>query len=557
MDPKLKDFRNFVYLVWKHLQLPDPTPIQYDIASYLQNGPRRRCIQAFRGVGKTWLTVAFVCWSLLMDPQKKILVVSASKEHANNFTTFCLRLIYEIPELQHLRPTSEQRCSKVSFDVAPSMAAAAPSVKSLGITSQLAGNRADIIVPDDIETLTNSATQTMRDKISEAVKEFDAILKPDGQIVYLGTPQIEGSLYSLLPSRGYDVRIWPARYPNDQEQAFYGDSLAQYIVDKLQQDPSLVGRSTDTKRFDDQDLSEREASYGRSGFQLQFMLNTNLSDAQRFPLKVADLVVMSLNPDHAPQKVIWASSPELIHHDLPNVALNGDYFYNPMQVSKEDWLPWSGSVMFIDPAGRGLDETAWAIVKMLHGTLYLVDSGGLQQGYTKETLEHLASRAKLHKVNLVQYEANFGDGMFGELLEPVMARIYPCIVEEVKVRTQKERRIIDVLEPVLNQHRLVVDRSVILRDWESTKHHPPELAIKYQLFYQLTHITSDRGSLRHDDRLDALAGAVAYWTQQMDRDVDRAMDAEKQKRLDKELKRFLRHSTGRAPQKPGAWIARR
>lgn len=35
---ELKDFRNFLYLVWKHLNLPDPTPIQYEIAEWMQNG---------------------------------------------------------------------------------------------------------------------------------------------------------------------------------------------------------------------------------------------------------------------------------------------------------------------------------------------------------------------------------------------------------------------------------------------------------------------------------------------------------------------------------------
>ena len=33
--------------------------------------------------------------------------------------------------------------------------------------------------------------------------------------------------------------------------------------------------------------------------------------------------------------------------------------------------------------------------------------------------------------------------------------------------------------------------------------------------YQLSRITRDRGSLVHDDRLDALSIAVGYWTQQM------------------------------------------
>ena len=92
MDARLKDFRNFLYLAWDHLRLPSPTPIQYDIAEYLQNGPRRVAIQAFRGVGKSWITSAFVCHQLLLDPSKNILVVSASKQRADDFSTFTATL---------------------------------------------------------------------------------------------------------------------------------------------------------------------------------------------------------------------------------------------------------------------------------------------------------------------------------------------------------------------------------------------------------------------------------------------------------------------------------
>ena len=102
LERKLKDFRNFVYLAWEHLGLPEPTPIQLDIASYLQKGPRRRVVQAFRGVGKSWLTSAYAVFRLLHDPSINILVVSASKQRADDFSTFTLRLINEIPICQHL-----------------------------------------------------------------------------------------------------------------------------------------------------------------------------------------------------------------------------------------------------------------------------------------------------------------------------------------------------------------------------------------------------------------------------------------------------------------------
>jgi len=80
----LQDFRNFLHVTWQHLGLPSPTPVQYDIARYLQTGPRRLVIEAFRGVGKSYITSAFVVHQLLLDPAKTILVVSASKQRGES-----------------------------------------------------------------------------------------------------------------------------------------------------------------------------------------------------------------------------------------------------------------------------------------------------------------------------------------------------------------------------------------------------------------------------------------------------------------------------------------
>jgi hypothetical protein len=546
-DPLL-DFRVFLFVVWKFLGLPDPTPIQYDIAHYLQQiyfrkGPRRAIIQAFRGVGKTWITVAFVCWVLYCNPQLKVLVVSASKLHADNFTTFTMRLIQEMPQLKHLRPREDQRNSKVSFDVAPALADHSPSVKSVGITGQLTGSRADIIVVDDVEVPNNSMTQMMRDKLAEAVKEFDAILKPDGLVIYLGTPQTEMSLYNVLPDRGYAIRIWPARYPSPELAAYYGERLAPLILKQLERNPKLVGEPTDPKRFDDFDLIERESSYGRSGFQLQFMLNTRLSDADRYPLKLNDLIVLDCNPELAPEKVIWAGAPEVVINELPNVGLGGDKYHRPMAIQGQ-WIPYTGSVMAIDPAGRGKDETAYAVVKILNSQLFLLESGGFHGGYSEENLNQLSEIAKRQKVNKVIVESNFGDGMFLQLLKPIMAKIYPVTMEEIRSTGQKEKRIIDTLEPVMNQHRLIVDRKLIEQDYKSTQQLPAEQALKYMLFYQMSRITKDRGALAQDDRLDALAIAVNYWVEQMARDVDKAIEDEKEQRLKDALDNFTSHVLG-------------
>ena len=540
MDNRVKNFKNFLYLCWRHLNLPEPTPIQYDIADYLQSPNKRLVIEAFRGVGKSWITSAFVCHQLLLNPQRNILVVSASKSRADDFSTFTQRLIGEMPMLQHLQPRNNQRQSKVSFDVAPATASHAPSVKSMGITGQLTGSRADLIIADDVESANNSQTQLMRDRLGETVKEFDAIIKPEiGRIIFLGTPQTEMSLYNDLEERGFKTRIWCALYPSKEQTTGYGHKIAPIIADVEDNE----GKPTDPKRFDSVDLLERMSSYGKSGFNLQFMLDTTMSDANRHPLKLNDLIVLSgcSTWKEAPAKLQWASSPEqikAIDPDIPNVGLKGDYYVAPMHTSPE-FTPFEGSVMSIDPSGRGEDKTAYAVLKMLHGVLYLTAIGSLDGGYSDDTMGRLAQIAKQQNVNYVLIESNFGDGMATQLLKPIMASVHPCEIEEVRHNIQKEKRIIDTLEPLMNSHRLVIDDILIKEDFKLEPDH--------QLFRQMTRITRDRGALRHDDQIDALAIAANYWVERMDRDTVLSYQQHKDDLLDRDLERFMENTIGRKP----------
>jgi hypothetical protein len=536
-DANPHGFKNFLFLVWQHLGLPDPTPVQYDIADWMQHGPRRQITEAFRGVGKSFIAAAYVCWKLLNNAQLKFMVVSASSGRADAFSIFVKRLIEEMPILMHLRPRDDQRDSNLAFDVGPATNDQSPSVKSVGITGQLTGSRADEIIADDVESLNNSATNDQRMKLGERIKEFDAVLKPDGKVKYLGTPQTEFSIYNELGQRGYETRIWPARFPDDALRAKYGKALAPFITEMLTAG-ARIGATTEPLRFTDIDLVEREASYGRSGFALQFMLDTSLSDADRYPLKLADLIVMGVG-DMAPAKVVWGSAPDQIAKELPNIGLKGDHLYRPMDTLKP-WGEFTGCVMAIDPSGRGKDETGYAIVKIRNGQIYLVASGGFQDGYSPATLDALAALALRFKVNEVLVEDNFGNGMFTALLRPVMAKKHPVTCTETHSLGQKELRIIDTLEPVLNQHRLIVDEKVLRDDVGGADADGNLVRDQHKtLQWQLTRLTRDRGALRHDDRVEALAMAVAYWTEAMNRDVDRAMEESRAALLDAELEDFM------------------
>jgi hypothetical protein len=532
IDRAFNDFRVFLFIVWKMIGLPEPTPLQYDMANTLQHLPADRFIlEAFRGAAKSFITCAFVVWELWKNPQLKIEIVSASKDRADANAVFIKRIIFLLPFLEFLRPGRGQRDTQNLFDVAPAVPDIAPSVKSVGITGQITGSRADILVADDVEVPTNSGTQTQRDKLNEAVKEFDSIIKPGGRIIYLGTPQNEMSVYNELTKRGYSLMIYPVHYPTSKKRRDdYGDNLAPFIAKLFDESPeSYAGYPTDPARFNEEEIEKRRLSYGKAGFALQFLLDTNLSDAEKYPLRVSDFIVDDLDLDEASLKYSWANGLQQRLQDVPCVALRGDYYYSPFQRSAEVGK-YTGTVMAIDPSGRGKDETAYAVVKYLNGYVFLMESGGYREGYSDDTLRALANKAKFYGVNTVVYESNYGDGMFGQLLKPIMNSIHPCSVEEVRNSTQKERRIIDTLEPVMMRHKLIVNKAVIEDDYRTY-----EKGFQYSLMYQLTRISKDRGALSHDDRLDALTMAIAYWLDVMDRDAEVGLEELEEEQLEKWL----------------------
>jgi len=472
-------------------------------------------IQAFRGVGKSWITAAFVLWTLYKDPDQKIMVISASKDRADSFSIFCQRLILEVTWLSHLKPKSDdQRWSRVSFDVGPAKPHQAPSVKSVGITGQLTGSRADLMILDDVEVPGNSMTELMREKLLQLCTEAESILTPKktSRIMYLGTPQTTFTIYRKLAERNYRPFVWPARYP--KKLSNYEGLLAPQLQDDIDQGVEPWG-VTDPDRFNDDDLIEREAAMGRSNFMLQFMLDTTLSDAEKFPLKMADLIVTSVNPESAPESIIWCSDPKNIIKELPTVGLPGDYFYSPMQL-QGGWDPYSETICSVDPSGRGTDETAAAYISQRNGFLYLHQMRAYKDGYSDNTLLDILRGCRKFKVTKLLIETNFGDGIVAELFKKHLQQTKQNIdVEEVRANVRKEDRIIDALEPVLNQHRLVVDRSVIDWDYNSNKDAPPEERLLYMLFYQMSRMCREKGAVKHDDRLDALAQGVKYFTDAM------------------------------------------
>lgn len=570
-DPLKDDFRVFMTLIWRHLKLPDPTPLQLDIGWYIQNHGwngevDRLIILAFRGAAKSWITGAYALWVIYRNPQLKVGVFSGSARRAANFVTWCLMLIREVPELRHLYPRSHQRSSSQSFDVGPALPDQTPSIFAAGITAQVVGWRADVIVGDDVETNKNSMTPDMREKIGDGVKEFDAIIKPGGQIIFLGTPQTEASIYNELSKRGYTMVIWPVRYPSRKQRRAYGDRLAPYIRYRVERDPSLIGTSVEPTRFSDEDLAARERSWGKAGFALQYMLDTSLSDVDRYPLKLRDIVVMALDHRAGPDLVVWGSGDHLRITDIAPLCFDGDGLYGPANKCDTS-TAYPYVVGFIDPSGKGADEATLTIGACLHSTVFVLYQGGWLDGYGEETLREIARACVRFNVKRLLIEEDFGQGMYAQLMKPVLKAAWEtankrrpleahgatAVESERAAKTQKELRILEVLEPVFASHRLVVSSEVLHQDVSQVQEKDgTELSDRYSLMYQITRLTREKDCLTHDDRVEGLSGLVRMFLEQLGMSPADQADEEADRRLQEWLEKLEAEQDGIQGRKPAS-----
>jgi len=521
-------FRFCLIYVWGVLGLPSPTKRQLEMADYLQYGPKRAILMAFRGIGKSWITSLFVVWSLWRNLDERIMIASASGSRADEFSRFTRKLISEIPIFKELEPREDQQDTVVAFTVAGSSPSHSPSVKSVGITGQITGSRATIIIADDVEILRNSATVEQRENLLGLVGEFDNIIVPEApgivpRIIFLGTPQTVDSIYNVKAEQGFSIRIWPGRFPDKENIHKYKGRLAPSILKELEDNPALTGTVTDPERFTEQDMIERELSIGLSAYLLQYMLDTSMSDANKYPLKLRDLIVYPCDTTKAPDMLIWGGSQAHALTEYPSAGIGTDRASKPSFVSNT-WMPYEMILMTLDPKGTGEDDIGYSVTALLNGKIFLLDGGGFPGSYDDATFTRLYQILKTWKVNHLLIEDNFGDGMYSNLFKSFLDNHnYEVGMESIKHKTQKEARIISALEPLMNQHRLVVNEAVLASDAITLKERP-----NYSLFWQLTHITKARGCLRHDDALDALAMAARYWAEMLGDDPEKITNAKRE-----------------------------
>lgn len=538
------DFQPFLYDVITGLLGFKCTPLQLDIADYLEHGPQYRMIQAQRGQAKTTITAAYAVWRQIHDPTTRILIVSSGSDMATEIANWVIQIIMGMDELECLRPdrSAGDRESVKAFDIHYELKGPekSPSIACIGITSNMQGKRADVLIADDVESSKNSATEIQRERLKHLTKDFTSI-NSKGDIIYLGTPQSIDSIYNGLPGRGFDIRIWPGRFPTKDELPNYGKHLAPAIRAILDTDPSVQvgggpmgdrGKPTDPVLLDEHALVKKEIDQGAAYFQLQHMLDTRLSDAERFPLKSEKIIFMNFAKEV--QRLPLEINVHRQEHNLirtPQDFPTEDRYFRAEGFGVE-WGDSQGTHMYVDPAGGGQngDETAYAVTQFVAGRVFTRAVGAVPGGLDESSLDMLTAIAAKWKPTQIDIEKNFGNGALSSVWQPKLLQKHQAHIEDVWESGQKELRIIDVLEPVLGSGRLIMDEEMLENDWKACQKYPVEKRVSYSLFFQLSRITREREALIHDDRLDALAGSVRFWADHLAQDEKKAQATASQQR---------------------------
>jgi hypothetical protein len=446
----------------------------------------RVLILASRGTGKSLITAQFVCWKLFRNHLEMALCVSKSDNQAKALLKGIKSFIISCPMLECLKPDEKGLDSATQFEVKAAIGKLGmfTSVFSCGLTGQLTGKRASILIADDVETPRNSATVELVDTLQEQVGEFQHIMVPGAKLIYLGTPQSVFSLYGRL-----------ARNP--EFKVFRAQIFAQDDIDGKTEIDSLW-----PARFSADQLMKTKRSISKIAWRLHYAIDLDETIQHERPLQLKELPVLDWPADatHLPV-AISITDKKLDGFPTGSADLQADWWLEAIP-SSEHVAPISITTLAVDPAG-GLkgkgDAVGTAVISITSGGRGILRHlEGVRADTTQAAIARVAAIGHEFSVNHVVVEETSAS-LFGHQLSTVMAsRGYPAIPESVSGSNQKKgSRIISTLGPVMGTGRLIILKSVL------------ESEGGREFVNQMTAASWDgRIGIRNDDIVDAVSWAV-------------------------------------------------
>jgi hypothetical protein len=191
VDKIVNAYRNDLFLTCKDLlEYKDITRYTHgSIINALEAPTKRKLICVPRGCFKSSIgVVGYSIWSLIRNPNLRILIDSEIYENSKNFIRE-IRGKLELPRMTTLFGSFESnQWSEGSITIAQrTKIFKESSVTASGVNTGKTGQHFDIIIMDDLNSPKNSETPEQRQKVINHYKMNTSILEPDGTMVVIGT----------------------------------------------------------------------------------------------------------------------------------------------------------------------------------------------------------------------------------------------------------------------------------------------------------------------------------------------------------------------------------
>ena len=201
------DFKLFIVL-WNQMQQQTTPQIHINMANWLERawktGKKHLLLQAFRSSGKSTIAGLFCAWLLYRHSDLRILVIAADEILAGKMVRNVKRIIERHPLTQKMKPNNADQWASDRFTIRRNMELRDPSMLARGITSNITGSRADIIICDDVEVPNTCDSAEKREDLRERLSELSFVLVPDGTQFYIGTPHNYFTIYADQPRKEID-----------------------------------------------------------------------------------------------------------------------------------------------------------------------------------------------------------------------------------------------------------------------------------------------------------------------------------------------------------------
>ncbi len=450
--------------MWNRREGLSTPKVHFKIARFLerqfQQHARCMLLMAFRACGKSTLMALFCAWVLYLDPNLRILVISADHALARKMVRNVKRIIEKHPMTRHLTPQNHDDAEWAGdrFTVARERELRDPSMLARGISANLTGMRADIIICDDVEVPRTCDTAQKRQELREKLDELNYILTPDGTQIYIGTPHCHHTIYADAPRREFA-----------EEDPFLGDHarLVVPIVDEQ-------GRSAWPERFSTNRIAEIKKSAGPIKFKSQMMCE---------PVQIGGGY---LRPERL----------QIYHDDLHVIGSNGKPLVTIGERKIVSVSAWWDPSFGIDRGDRSILAVVYrdgGNAFLLHHLAQITVDQGNEIDEAAQQCRAVVDCVRQFMLPIVTLEIN-GIGRFlpGILRRELTRAGLLCAVNEVASNIPKDRRILESFDAVMAARALHVHHSVL----------------KTPLLMEMEDWQPNQGA-SHDDCLDAVAGALS------------------------------------------------